>query len=127
MAEFLKESDLVNKWMAREHGTALQWRRVRLGIVQDKEQARMFSVILRWADAIFVEDETVHIVEAKLRPSAEAFGQLELYRELFVKTPEFQQFWDRPIRLVFLTTMLDQELKEHADRKGIEYVIYSQT
>ncbi len=125
MEEPIKESTLVNKWMSEKHATALQWRRVRLGIVPDKEQARMYSVILRWADAIFVEDDTVFIVEAKLRPSAEAFGQLELYEQLFRKTPEFQQFWNLPIKLVFLTMMLDQELWEHAERKGIKYEIYN--
>ena len=125
MVEPLKESQLVNKWLSEKHPSSLQWRRVRLGIVPDKEQARMFSVILRWADAIFIEDNTVFIVEAKLRPSAEAFGQLELYQELFRKTPEFQAYWDRPIKLVFLTMMLDQELWEHAERKGIKYEIFN--
>ena len=120
----IKESDLVNKWLWEFHPTALQWRRVRLGIVPTKEMANMYMVLLRWADAIFIENGTVHIVEAKLRPNAGAIGQLEHYKLLFGRTPEFNQYWNWPIELILLTSFMDLEIVELCSNKGIKYEFY---
>jgi len=120
----MKESELVNKWLWEFHPTSLQWRRVRLGITPDKEKARMYMVILRWADAIFVQDGVVNIVEAKLRPTAGAIGQLEHYKLLFGRTPEFSQYWKYPIQLILLTSYMDLEIVELCTQKGIKYEFY---
>jgi len=117
----LKESDLVNKWVWTFHPTSLQWRRVRLGIVPTKEAAREYLVILRWADLVFVENGIVYIVEAKLRPNAGAIGQLEHYKLLFGRTPEFSQYWTYPIELILLTNYMDLEIVELCSQKGIKY------
>ena len=120
----LKESDLVNKWVWTFHPTCLQWRRVRLGVVPTKEAAREYLVILRWADLVFVEDGKVYIVEAKLRPTAGAIGQLEHYKMLFGRTPEFSQYWNYPIELILLTNYMDLEVVELCSMKGIKYEFY---
>jgi len=117
----LKESELVNKWLWEFHPSSIQWRRVRLGIVPDKELAREYMVILRWADAVFIENGTVYIVEAKLRPNAGAIGQLEHYKMLFGRTPEFSQYWNYPIELILLTNYMDLEIVELCSQKGIKY------
>ena len=120
----LKESDLVNKWLWEFHPSSLQWRRVRLGVVPDKEIARAYMVILRWADAVFVENGVVTIVEAKLRPNAGAIGQLEHYKMLFGRTPEFSQYWNYPINLILLANYMDLEIVELCTKKNIKYVFY---
>jgi hypothetical protein len=116
-----KESDLVNKWVWTFHPNSLQWRRVRLGIVPTKEMAAMYMVILRWADLIFIENGTIYIVEAKLRPNAGAIGQLEHYKQLFGRTPEFSAYWNYPIELILLTNYMDLEIVELCSQKGIKY------
>lgn len=120
----MKESELVNKWLWKFHPTSLQWRRVRLGITPDKEKARIYMVILRWADAVFIEDGIVHIVEAKLRPNAGAIGQLEHYQLLFRRTPEFSSYWKYPIQLILLTNYMDLEIVELCSQKGIKYEFF---
>ena len=120
----IKESDLVNKWLWEFHPTSIQWRRVRLGIVPGKEMAKEYMVILRWADAVFIEDGQVNIVEAKLRPDAGAIGQLEHYKMLFGRTPEFSQYWLYPINLILLTSYMDLEIVELCSQKGIRYEFY---
>ena len=120
----MKESELVNKWLWEFHPTSLQWRRVRLGIVPTKEFAKMYMVILRWADAIFIEDGIVHIVEAKLRPTAGAIGQLEHYKQLFRRTPEFSQYWNYPIEMILLTSYMDLEIVQLCTDKSIKYEFY---
>jgi len=108
--------------MWNKHRDDLQWRRVRLGMVPTQEMARMYSVVLRWADAIYIHEGKVHIVEAKLKVSPGAIGQLEHYAELFRRTPEFSQYHSLPIQLVLLTPHLDMEMVELCSRKGIAYV-----
>ncbi|MEX2702036.1 MAG: hypothetical protein Q6368_003070 [Candidatus Baldrarchaeota archaeon] len=83
----------------------------------------MYRVLLRWADAIVYRDGVVYIIEAKLRPSPTAIGQLEMYKDLFYRTPEFTEFFSCPVQLVFLTTRYDWELVEFCSKKGIKYVV----
>lgn len=120
----LKESDLVNLWLWDKHKEAVQWRRVRLGVVPTKDMARAYMVILRWADAIFIEGGEVNIVEAKLRPVPGAVGQLEHYKMLFQHTPEFANYKTWPINLILLTTYVDLEMVELCSRKSIQYEHY---
>ena len=120
----LKESELVNSYLWEYHRTSLQWRRVRLGVVPTHELARMYMVTLRWADAIYVENREVYIVEAKLTPRADAVGQLLLYKELFRQTLEFKEFWPYPINMVFLCPRMDLNLAELCSKHDIKYVIY---
>lgn len=119
-----KESDLINKWLWEKHREDLQWRRVRLGALPNKEMARAHMVTLRWADAIFIKDATVYIVEAKLTPQLGAIGQLEMYKKLFYQTLEFKQFWEYPVVMVFLCPMLDVNMAELLTEKGIIYEIW---
>lgn len=123
MAE-LKESELVNKFLWEFHRTNPQWRRVRLGVVPSKELARMYLVTLRWADAIFIENETVFIVEAKLQPNAGAIGQLLLYYDLFGQTLEFKDYWHMKREMIFLCPAMDLNLAEQCAKHDIKYVVY---
>jgi hypothetical protein len=121
----MKESELVTKWLWEKHREDLQWRRVRLGVVPTKEMARMYSVILRWADAVFEHNGIIYIVEGKLRPQPGAIGQLELYREIFSQTLEFKQFWNYPVKLVLLCPVLDLNMAELCTKKDIIYEVWS--
>jgi hypothetical protein len=120
-----KEARLVNEWLQLEHPTALQWKRVRLGPLPDKELARMYQVTLRWADAIYVEDGTVTIVEAKMAPGLGAISQLKAYAELFRETPEFSQYSAAPVKLLYLCTRRDNVAERMCAAEGIEYAVYT--
>jgi len=120
-----KEARLVNEWLMLKHPKALQWRRVRLGPLPTKELSGMYKVTLRWVDAIYIEDGRVNLVEAKLKPDLGAIAQLETYRDLFVKTPEFTEYHGSPINLVFLTIRRDPVMEEQCARREIRYEIYA--
>ncbi|GAH55023.1 unnamed protein product [marine sediment metagenome] len=119
-----KESVLLTKWLAKFHRTSLQWKRVRLGVPANPEEAKYFQVMLRWADAIFIEDGFVHIVEAKLRPDLGTIGQVEGYKELFPVTPEFDQYKDWPIKMIILSPVLDLGVAQICTKKGITYEVW---
>lgn len=119
-----KESILLTKWLAKFHRNKLQWKRVRLGIPANPEEAKLYSVLLRWADAIFIDNGFVNIVEAKLRPDLGTIGQLEGYKELFKVTPEFSNYEGWPIKLILLSPVLDLAISQITSKKGITYEVY---
>ena len=121
----LKETDLLNAWLWDKHRTDVQWRRVRLGVLPTKELNRMYMTIMKWADAIFLNDGIVHIVEAKIRPNFGATGQLKGYKMLFPQTPEFTAYRDWPIKMILLTMTEDLNTIESASQEGIEYEIFT--
>jgi len=119
------EAKLVTKWLAKFHRTAPQWKRIRLGQVSDKAEAKYYKVILRWADAIFLEDGKVWIVEGKLRPDLGAIGQLEGYKKLFGVTPEFSAYKNWPVEMILLSPFLDLNIAELCKDKSIIYEIWN--
>ncbi len=119
-----KESILLTKWLAQFHRKDLQWKRVRLGIPANPEEAKYMQVLLRWADAIFIEDGFVNIVEAKLRPDLGTIGQLEGYKELFKVTPEFVSYENWPVKMILLSPILDLATVQIASKKGIIYEVW---
>lgn len=119
-----REAKFVTEWLMTQHPTALQWRRVRLGPLPKKDLASIYKVTLRWVDAIFVEGGKVHLVEAKLKPTPSAVGQLKLYKELFYQTPEFSEFHSYPVELILLTTRDDPDVRRLCELEGIKYIVY---
>ncbi len=115
---------MLMQWILKKHRTKVQWRRVRLGTVATKEEARIYSVVLRWADFIYLDGGFVNIVEAKIKPTPEAVGQLQMYETLFRQTPEFKAYRNWPIVLTLLTTMHDLQMVEFASSKGIKYEVF---
>ena len=122
----MKETDMLNAWLWEKHREDLQWRRVRLGVLPTKALARMYMTMLRWADAIVVKEGIVYIIEAKLRPSPGAIGQLELYKKLFANTLEFTQYREYPIQMVLLASIPDLAIAELCSEKDIIFEIFSQ-
>jgi len=106
------------------HPYALQWRRVRLGPLPKKELASMYKVTLRWVDAIFIEHDTVYLVEAKLRNDMGAISQLKEYKRLFPQTPEFSAFKNYPVRCILLIPYPWPDLVKAAEEENIEVVVY---
>ena len=119
-----KESVLLTRWLAEFHRTSIQWKRVRLGIPANPAEAKLYSVLMRWADAIFIEDGAVNIVESKLRPELGTIGQLEGYKDLFYVTPEFVQYANWPVKLILLASVMDLGIAQICAKKGITYEVY---
>lgn len=119
------EARYVNSWLELNYPNYLQWKRVRLGALPNTQLSRAFSVTQGWVDAIIKTDGEIILVEAKLKPTVAALAQLELYDRLFPQTNSFSEYKDMSRRLVFLTTSLNQDIKDQSDMKGIDYVVYA--
>ena len=121
----MRESKLIFEWINKFHPNSLQWRRVQLGPVIEHEEARLMGVLRRWADAVFLAKDVVYIVEAAWAPDPGKVSQLELYKQLFPKTQKFSAWKDKEIKLIFLTTKIDKEVKDLCEEHGIEFVLYA--
>ena len=119
-----KESVLLTEWLKTFHRTSPQWKRVRLGIPANPAEAKLYSVMLRWADAVFLEDGIMWIVEAKLRPDLGTIGQLEGYGKLIKVTPEFSAYENWPVKLLLLSAVLDLGIAELCTDKNITYEVW---
>jgi len=119
-----QEALYVNEYLRTFHPTALQWKRTRLGPLPQKELSQLYKVTLRYVDSIFLEDDVVHLLEAKLREQLRGIAQLELYRKLFRETPEFMELWDKKLKALLLVPNEKVEVKLMCAEKNIDYVVY---
>ena len=119
------EAKYVNEWLQQFHPNSLQWKRTRLGSLPNKELNRMYLSTLRWADVIFLENDIVHIVEAKLNNPIKAVSQLEVYEKKFPETSEFSEWKDKQIKLILLCPFIESDVVELCKDKGIEYIVYT--
>jgi len=120
-----REKRLLNEWLTLYHRNTLQWRNVRLGPYATSSEARMFMVKLPHCDAIYIEDDVVHIVEAKIKPTPGIISQLEYYGRLFPTTPEFSVYKDKKIQLVALVGIDDQNVAQMCNEKNIQYIVFT--
>ena len=90
-------------------------------------QQRMARVRNRWCDAIYLENGSVTIVEAKLSPDPGIFSQLLHYARKFRMDPEFAAFRDAPLHLVALVYSDDQSVSIEAPWYGVQWVVFQPT
>jgi len=119
-----KEARFLNEWLMMRWPTALQWKRVRLGPLPDKDLGALMKITLRWVDAVVFDGEKVWLVEAKLKSELGAIAQLKEYKRLFPETPEFQLLRDKPIEMMLLIPYEWVDLVAAAKREGIIVEIF---
>jgi len=119
------ENRLIHEYVDAFYTNQPKWYRQRLGPAMNPENARMMSVINRWADAVVFDGQNMVIIEAKMRPDPGAVGQLQLYAELLPQTPDFTMYANKPVRLVLVTTKEDLSTRTFCEGKGVEYAIYN--
>ncbi|KKN23847.1 hypothetical protein LCGC14_0900770 [marine sediment metagenome] len=118
------EKRLTNEYFAEHFIDKHVQRRVALGPTQVPIVNKMMNVITRWADAIVFEPRLITIIEFKMEPKGDAIGQLNLYAQEFGKSLAYQQYWDRPVLKLLVTTRIDDGVQEQANEHGIEYQVF---
>lgn len=118
------EKRLTNEFFAENYIDKHVQRRVALGPTQVPIVNKMMNVITRWADAIVFEPNLITIIEFKMEPKGDAIGQLNLYEQEFGKSLAYQQYWDRPIQKVLVTTRIDDGVQEQAQAHNIQYTVF---
>jgi hypothetical protein len=130
-----REWKLLSWWLATYHANADEiLMNVRVGPTVIPTIAGMPAalpatarLINRWADAIFVENGAVTIVEAKLDPDPGIFSQLLHYARKFRMDPGFAQYASAPLNLVALVYNDDPSVSIEAPWYGVTWVVYQPT
>ena len=123
-----REMRLVAEYLEKTYSKYPYQMRVRLGSIPDQlitedmspEERRSAGIWRRWADAIVFKPRSVVIIEAKIRPSPGDISQLQLYAELFGKTPELQPYTARPLALELLYAIPDPVIEHRARQANIK-------
>jgi hypothetical protein len=126
------ETRLLNEWLAKEHAGDVVYLRVRMGAavpLQDsaglsEAERAMVGVWRRWADAVVVTEGERIIVEAKVKASPAAVGQLHLYADLAPFTAELLAYGEKPLVLQLVVGLEDPAVTRLCERFGIRQVVY---
>ena len=119
-------------WLATFHSGAEIWMQQRLGPTQlssqsvtndefDQNAARLRN---RWADAIYLENNRLALVEAKLDPDPGIFSTLIHYARKLRADPYFAQYAALPLDLVALVMRDDPSVAEEAPFYGIQWIVW---
>jgi len=127
-----RESRLVAEWVYRTWPDAFIKFRVDVGDLKPAMEAtgltaaelRATGRSRRWVDAIAIEPRTVHLIEGKIRLEPGALEQLELYKELWPRTPEFEAYKDHAVELHLVFAIEDPVLTAIARRRGVLVHVY---
>lgn len=120
-----RETRLLNEWLWLYHRNTPTWKNVPLGSFHVEKGMREFMSKSPRADAIYVEEDTVFIVEAKIVDELKGIAELEMYKALFPGTPAFSQYHDLPIELVLLRARERPEVSQMAIDKNITPVTFT--
>jgi hypothetical protein len=121
------ESRLLSEFLAVRFPGLRTLQRARVGRIPaelddqtDSPAVRaMTGVWRRWVDAIVIGNHKITIIEAGIVPDPGDVSRLEMYLDLFPRTPEFQPYalWQRTGLLVH--AVADPVVEALAARRGI--------
>lgn len=121
-----REMRLVSEYLAIKYGKYPNITRARLGgihpaLMPEKlsaEERRLVTVWKRWCDAlVFLPRKTI-LIEAAILPTPADISILENYGFLFKRTPEYEDYWKKPLELLLLYSISDPVVVKMArDRK----------
>jgi hypothetical protein len=116
-----RETRLLGEWSLRNYPGQRVVYRARLGPLSDNP---IYKSVSRYADALIFTDSGVIIVEAKLDSDLGAVAQLEHYAQLFRQTPDYIDYWTKPIKLILLVARQREDVTQFAAAKGIAVILF---
>jgi hypothetical protein len=127
-----REWTFLNWWLATHHAGASIAMNVRLGptrpLLSYGAPGAGGDGILRlpnrWADAVYVENHQLNLVEAKIEADPGIFSQLIHYARLLRIDPSYAQYRAAPIRMTALVYHDDPSLAEEALWYGVNWEVH---
>lgn len=89
-----------------------------------EEDLGILSVYRRWADCVISLPDKTIILEAKIVSRLGALEALEIYKQLYLSSPEYIHRHSIPIELWFIYAVEDPVLNNLARQKGIIPIEY---
>jgi len=127
-----KEWRLLSWWLASFHPNAEIHMQVRLGptstipglYLPEAPPDGTLRLRNRWIDALFIENERVALVEAKIEPDPGVFSQLVHYLRKFRSDPEWAALRSLPVDLIALVYNDDPSVAQEAPWYGVTWTVY---
>jgi hypothetical protein len=118
------ESLMVREYVNKRYFNNIKWLRHEVGGFDPNDAVQANSQLRRWADAIIDINDSLLVIEAKMKPSPGSISQLQTYLHLVKETPDLSYYWDKPVSGMILTTWEDAAVKKIANDWGILYEVY---
>lgn len=118
------ESYLVREFANHRYLNYLKWFRHEVGPFDPDDPIQKNGQLRRFCDLIIDVNDTLLVVEAKMKPTAGCISQLQQYIHLIPETPDLEYYWDKPINGMILTTMQDTSVQKVANQWGFMYEVY---
>lgn len=127
-----REWKLLSWWLATFHPHAEIHMNLRVGPIvmpanveaPTAAETRAGRVSQRWLDALFIENGSVNLVEAKIDPDPGIFSQLIHYARRFRADPEWAQYRETPLNLIALVYHDDPSVAMEAPWYGVRWTVY---
>ena len=126
-------TELLREWAGVRYPGAPLWEQVRLGPTSAKVSGvtilpaleAMLRVELWYADGIILLPNEVLCIEAKVKASPGAIGQVLFYLRLMLSTPEVQPYLAIPFVPVVLFAEDDATVNQFARQMGVRVELYT--
>ena len=87
-------------------------------------QANLARVLNRWADTVFLENGTVNLVEAKMRPDPGIFSKLVHCARKLRLDPTWSAYASWPMNLIAVVAADDPSVAMEAPFYRVQWVVY---
>jgi len=83
-----------------------------------------YKVYQRYADAVVIDDNFIHLIEAKVHNPKTGLGYLLEYKNLVCQTPELRPYCNRDLHLLLVIPIPDPWIINSAKFLGIDVDVY---
>lgn len=119
------ERRLLGEWLWEFHRETPVIYNAPMGDYNVEKGYKIYNVKAPRADAIYLEDDEIYIVEAKVVDEFKGIAELENYKRLFKRTAHFMPWHDKKVNLILLVAREKPDVTEMCEEKDILKVIYT--
>jgi hypothetical protein len=119
-----RERRLLAEWIWEYHPDVPIHYNYPLGEHAEELGHRTYMTLAPRCDAIYVDDDVVFIIEAKIVDEFKGIAELMNYKRLVPKTTSLRQYIGNPIELILLRAREKPDVKDAAIEAGITPVLF---
>lgn len=127
-----REQRMVTDYLIEKHPNAKHMTRVRVGALPPEAESlvekgispKLYTPVLHWADGIALYPNRTVIIEAKIKLTSDALGQILTNANAFYKTEEFSDRWNKPLAMEVVYAYPDEQTLRMLQTHGIKAVRY---
>lgn len=120
-----RERRLLGEWLWEFHRETPVIFNAPMGDYSEEKGYREYNVKAPRADAVYLEDDEIYIVEAKIVDEFKGIAELENYKRLFKRTAQFTPWHEKKVNLILLVAREKPDVTETCEEKEILKAIFT--